>query len=112
MRTKREVYKKEQEEIIDEIIEILSLKEDKITLYELDNDNEKQNKIMNLIPTIRKYYSFNNIKSVGEPEKIKRPWLSIIKQLCKIKYNITAEKIRIYKNNQVIRTVLYYFYDK
>ena len=112
MRTKREVYKKEQEEIIDEIIEILSLKEDKITLYELDNDNEKQNKIMNLIPTIRKYYSFNNIKAVGEPEKIKRPWLSIIKQLCKIKYNITPEKIRIYKNNQVIRTVLYYFYDK
>ena len=112
MRTKREVYKKEQEEIIDEIIEILSLKEDKITLYELDNDNEKQNKIMNLIPTIRKYYSFNNIKAVGEPEKIKRPWLSIIKQLCKIKYIITAEKIRIYKNNQVIRTVLYYFYDK
>ena len=25
---------------------------------------------MNLIPTIRKYYSFNNIKSVGEPEKL------------------------------------------
>jgi hypothetical protein len=46
-------------------------------------DLEKQEKIINLIPKIRKYYSFNNIKAVGEPEKIKRPWLSIIKQLYK-----------------------------
>lgn len=36
-----------------------------------------------LIPTIRKYFSFNNIKAVGEPHRIKRPWLSIIKQLTK-----------------------------
>ena len=38
---------------------------------------------MELIPEIRKWFSFNGIKAVGEPTKIKRPWLSIIKQLIK-----------------------------
>ena len=47
------------------------------TLYELDKNEEIQKQIMELIPEIRKYYSFNGIKAVGEPNKIKRPWLSI-----------------------------------
>ena len=77
-----------------------------------DNDFEKQEKIINLIPIIRKYYSFNNIKAVGEPEKIKRPWLSIIKQLCKVRYKITRKDYRIYKDDGiVIRTILYHFQD-
>lgn len=54
MRYKKELYEKEQAEIVDEILEILSLKENKITLYELENDLEKQEKIINLIPKIRK----------------------------------------------------------
>ncbi len=45
MRLKSELYKKEQEEICDKIIEILDLSEtNTITLYELDNDKEKQEK--------------------------------------------------------------------
>jgi hypothetical protein len=43
---------------------------------------------MELIPEIRKYYSFNGIKSVREPNKIKRHLLSIIKNLTKEKYNL------------------------
>jgi hypothetical protein len=85
---------------------------DTLTLYELDNDEEKQNEIMSLIPRIRKYYSFNNIRGVGEPEKIKRPWLSIIKQLLKKKYKITRKDHRIYGDGKVIRTVLYQFEEK
>lgn len=75
MRTKKEVYKKEQNEIVDKIINIIfsnPSRKKEITLYELDQDLEKQNKIMKLIPIIRKYYSFNNLKAVGEPERIKR----------------------------------------
>ncbi len=110
MRTKKEVYKKEQDDIIDEIINILDLNEEKtITLYELDNDKEKQTKLMNLIPKIRKYYSFNNIKAVGEPTKIKRPWLSIIKQITKSKYKITRKDHRIKKDDKIIRTIIYSF---
>ena len=108
MRLKRELYKKEQEEICDKIIEILDLSEtNTITLYELDNDKEKQEKIIELIPDIRKYFSFNSIKAVGEPHRIKRPWLSIIKQITKLKYNISANDYRIKICDKVERTILY-----
>ena len=84
MRLKSELYKKEQEEIVDKVISILDLENrTEYTLYELDKNEEIQKKIMELIPEIRKYYSFNGIKAVGEPNKIKRPWLSIIKHLIK-----------------------------
>ena len=47
MRLKEELYKKEQDEILQKIINIINLdKENSITLYELDNDIEKQNKIV------------------------------------------------------------------
>ena len=91
MRLKSELYKKEQEEIVDKIITILDLEnKTEYTLYELDKNEEIQKQIMELIPDIRKYYSFNGIKAVGEPNKIKRPWLSIIKNLIKPKYMITT----------------------
>ena len=108
MRLKSELYKKEQEEICNKIIEILDLPEtNTITLYELDNDKEKQEKIIELIPDIRKYFSFNSIKAVGEPHRIKRPWLSIIKQITKLKYTITTKDHRIKIGDKVERTILY-----
>ena len=59
---------------------------------------------MDLIPTIRKYFSFNNIKAVGEPHKIKRPWFSIIKQLTKYKFTISSKD-----DGTIIRTMIYSF---
>lgn len=91
MRLKSELYKKEQEEILDKIVKILDLEnKTEYTLYELDKNEEIQKQIMELVPEIRKYYSFNGIKAVGEPNKIKRPWLSIIKHLIKQKYMVTT----------------------
>jgi hypothetical protein len=96
MRLKSELYAKEQEEIVNKIITILDLENKNIyTLFELDNNTEIQGKIMALIPEIRKYYSFNGIKAVGEPERLKRPWLSIIKHLLKSTYNIECRLIRV-----------------
>ena len=111
MRLKSELYKKEQEEIVDKIISILDLENrTEYTLYELDKNEEIQKKIMELIPEIRKYYAFNNMKAVGEPNKRKRPWLSIIKNLLKTKYNIITgisyltddkSQTQIYKFNKI-----------
>ena len=110
MRLKRELYKKEQEEIINKIINILDLtNKNTYTLYELDKNVEIQNKIMELIPEIRKWFSFNNMKAVGEPSKRKRPWLSIIKQLTKTKYNLLSEDFRLFDNSKEIRTHKYTF---
>ena len=110
MRLKSELYKKEQEEIVDKIIAILDLENKKsYTLYELDNNEEIQKQIMELIPEIRKWYSFNGMKAVGEPEKIKRPWLSIIKHLIKSKYNMVSIDHHFTENKKNIRTQMYHF---
>ena len=109
MRLKSELYKKEQE-IVDKIITILDLEnKTEYTLYELDKNEEIQKKIMELIPEIRKYYSFNGIKAVVEPNKIKRPWLSIIKHLIKKKYNIISLDHHFTENGKHIRTQKYFF---
>ena len=110
MRLKSELYKKEQHEIIEKIITILDLEnKNTYTLYELDKNEEIQNKIMELIPEIRKWFSFNNMKAVGEPNKIKRPWLSIIKQLTKTKYNMASLDYHFTENGKHIRTQMYNF---
>jgi len=110
MRLKSELYKKEQEDIVNRIIGILDLEhKNTYTLYELDQNKEIQQKIMELIPEIRKWYSFNGIKVVGDPEKIKRPYLSIVKHLLKSKYTITTNKVKFYKEKQLIQTMEYLF---
>jgi hypothetical protein len=110
MRLKSELYKKEQEEVIDKIITILDLEnKNSYTLYELDNNEEIQKQIMELIPEIRKWYSFNGIKAVGEPNRIKRPWLSIIKQLTKSKYNLLIKELRYTDKGIQIKTQHYTF---
>lgn len=53
-----------------------------------DTNKEKQQLILDLIPIIRKYFSYACRKGVREPEKVKRPYLSIIKHITKTKYNI------------------------
>lgn len=110
MRLKTELYKKEQEETVDKIISILDLEnKTEYTLHELDKNEEIQKQIMELIPEIRKYYSFNGIKAVGEPSKIKRPWLSIIKHLIKIKYNMVSLDYHFTEEGKHIRTQKYMF---
>lgn len=110
MRLKSELYKKEQDEIIEKIVNILDLKnKTEYTLYELDKNEEIQKKIMDLIPEIRKWFSFNNMKAVGEPNKIKRPWLSIIKHLIKKKYNMVSLDYHFTEDGNHIRTQKYCF---
>ena len=47
--------------------------------------------ILDLIPDIRKYYSFSSIIGVLEPVKAKRPYMLIIRQVCKLKYNVIGK---------------------
>ena len=62
MRYKSELYHKPQLELCDEIITILGLdKKKSIILYYLDNDIEKQEKIMDLIGRIRTFFTYRLI---------------------------------------------------
>lgn len=114
MRLKSKLYKKEQDDIIDKIISILELdNENSIILYNLDKDIKKQTKILDLIPDIRKYFNFASVMGASEPDKSKRPYLSIIKQLTKTKYKIITSDFRIKQKEQLeIRTKKYYFVKK
>ena len=111
MKLKSVLYEQEQNELIDKIINIIDLNENnQITLYELENDEDKIKSIMDLIPELRKYFSFGKIRGLENPEKVKRPWLSIIRQITKSKYTMSRKDYQINKgNNMVIRTIMYTF---
>ena len=105
-------YKKEQEEIIQKIITILDATNKTFILYDIDNDEEKQKQIYNLIDDIKKYFSSYNIGGLKEPERYKRTWLSIVRQLLKKKYNVVSGDLTITKNEEKIRTRIYTLIDK
>lgn len=111
MKLKSILYKKEQDGLVDKIINILELdNENSIILYNLDNDQIKQDRILKLIPEIRKYYSFSSIIGASEPTKAKRPYLSIIRQLTKSKYKLNSYDYRIKQDGKEdIRTKKYIF---
>jgi hypothetical protein len=110
MNLKSILYKQEQEEIIEKIIDILQLDEnDSITLYDLDNDIEKQSNILALIQDIRKFFCFSTIIGASEPDRAKRPYLSIIKQLCKKMYDISIHDCRLKVEGKDIRSKRYVF---
>jgi hypothetical protein len=115
MKLKSDLYSKEQSELEDKIFEILNLDEkNSITLYNLDKDIEKQQKILALIPEIKKYYNYSKIPGVyySSTERIVRPWLSIIKYLTKNKFEICSTDYRILVDNKKIRTKRYLFLEK
>lgn len=105
-------YKKEQEEIIEKIITILDATNKTFILYDIDNDEEKQKQIYNLIDDIKKNFSSYNIGGLKEPERYKRTWLSIVRQLLKKKYNVISGDLTITKNEEKIRTRIYTLIDK
>ena len=110
MRLKSELYAKEQTEIVDTIISILSLdRENSTTLYELEHDENKKKQLIDLIPTIRKYFSFSGCWGVSEPSKLQRPWLSIIRIITKNFYNMYSCDYTLKQGEKRVRTKRYIF---
>lgn len=92
MRSKNSVFHQEQLDIVIRLSNLLDLQNNSVhILYDLDNNDELKDNIMNLSTDIRKYYNCNNLKAVAEPQRIKRPWLSIIKNILKPYYDICVE---------------------
>ena len=105
-----EKYQKEREEICNKIITILNLKEDNtFLLCELDEDLEKQNKILELKEEIQQYFSCFNISAFKPNFHCKRPYLSIIRSILrKQNYNIENLDFWIkYENGFLKRTIKY-----
>jgi hypothetical protein len=111
MSPKSVLYKDEQEKLADKIIEILELDEDNsITLYELDRDPDKQEKIMELAPEVRTFFTYTCI--MGVKQDLKRSWLSVMKHVTKVKYKLISSEVRFQVGDKKIKTVRYYFMEK
>jgi hypothetical protein len=114
MRLKSLLYDVEQEDIINKIIKIIGItvENNTITLYDIDNNNTMKQQLMELIPEIRKWFSFSHIKPICNPENFNRPYLCIIKQITKKKWIINYKDFRIYRDDTVIRTQQYTFTER
>lgn len=107
-------YEIQQIETLDKLLKIIDVSIDKyvFTLYDLDNNEEKINKILELKDDIRKYYSSSCCSGVNTKE-CKRPYLSIIRYILK-HHNYTmksSDHSFSIGNNITIRTKKYHIIE-
>ena len=110
MRLKNELYDDEQSKIKKELIDILELNnKNGFILYQIDHDEELKSKIMRLLPKIRTFYSMSKITAISTPERIKRPYISIIRHILKKDYDILSAEHTLRIDEKIIRTKRYVF---
>lgn len=109
---KNDLYRDKQIEIFDKLMEILNYNGDhSFILYEMDNNEELQNSIMDLTLNIRRYYNACSCPGLNNT-KCKRPYMSIIRFLCKSNNMNIISRDHIIKNDvKNIRTKIYYIRD-
>jgi hypothetical protein len=107
---KSELYIIERKEICKKIISILDLDyNNSFLLNNLDNDENKINKIIELKEDIKKYFEVSTLSSFKPNVDCKRPHLSIIKNILK-KCGYSLKKygtIKRDKNNVLVNTMKY-----
>lgn len=99
---KNEKYEKQQKEILEKLLNLLNFNGDyTFYMYNLENNQELQENIMNLGKDIKKYYSCKGLNN----KICKKPYLSIIKYILKVHnkeiYNIDCT---LTIDNKKIRT--------
>jgi len=101
-------FENQRKEILDKLLDIIKFKDDNsFTLMDLDANLELQNKIMELSPDIKKYYSASSCRGVHD--NCKRPCLGIIRFVLKqhgMKLD-TVEVNAMADNNKLRRTPKY-----
>ena len=104
-----EKFQKEREDVCDKIINILNLTEDNtFLLCDLDNDIEKQNKILELKEEIKKYFACSTISSFKPNFECKRPYLNIVRSILKKQnYTFIGNDYTIKINNIPKKTIKY-----
>ena len=105
-----EIYQSEREEICNKLINILNLPEDKtFLLSELDEDIEKQNKILSMKEEIQKYFAVSTISSFKPNFECKRPYLNIIRSILRMqKYEFEGNDFNIKIDNGLFKRTIKY----
>ena len=104
-----EKYQIEREEICKKILEILELDStNSFILFELDNDIEKQNKLMDMKEEIQKHFACSTLLAFKPNVVCKRPCLSIIRNILrKQNYNFIGNDFTMKINNIPKKTIKY-----
>jgi len=90
MKKLSEKFKDEREAICDKIIEILELTNGEFILYNLDENAEKQQKLLELKTEIMKYFECSTISTFKPNFECKRPYLNLIRGILR-KQGYTVE---------------------
>ena len=109
------LYPDQQKAIKEKILDILDLDSyNSTTLYELDNNTEKQQKLLDLLPDMKKFFSISSCAGIYRSEDTKRPMLSILRKILKTDYDIVSSdwRVRDPEGNLLYRTKRYYFHKK
>jgi len=99
-------YNKEQELVLSKLLEIIDI--ETLILYNLDNDIDLQNKVLELENDVKKYYSSSTCTAINKKKCI-RPYLVLIKFILKKhNYQIVSKDFSIpLGDNKFIRTIKY-----
>jgi len=101
---------KERKEILEKIYNIIGINENNKMFYthEIDNDEEKKQKIEDLIPDIKKNFSVSTWLCFNKSRNMNKKHISIVKYILKdmiIDYSSMPCKLK--KNNKFINTTQY-----
>jgi len=104
-----EKYNSEREELCKKIIGILELNNNTFLLNELEENIEKQSKILSLKQEIQRIFECSTISAFKPNFPCKRPYLNIVRSILrKQKYDFTGDDILIkQENGSYIKTMKY-----
>ena len=99
----------EQKEVLNKLLEILGINENNksFSLHELDDDKDKQDRIYELIPDIKRYFKTGSWTFLRN-DKAQRKYMSIIRKIFKsLEINYNKYNKNISKNGDYICLTIY-----
>lgn len=106
--TKQEFFKKEQEDILNKINNIMGINESNnvLYLYDIENDSDKRQRVLALLDDIKKYFKASKWYYITSGDLDN--YFSLIKSLYRdMKYDILGTACNIIRNEKKIRTTKY-----
>lgn len=103
-------YQNEREEICNKLIEILQLDENNnFLLYDLEEDTNKQQNILEMKEEIKKYFAVSCISSFKPNFKCKRPYLNIVRSILRQQnYTFKGSDYSLKFDNGLIKRTIKY----
>lgn len=113
MRTKlSDKFQTEREQICEKLLSIIELDDNNsFLLSELDENVDKQNKILEMKSEIQQYFACSTISSFKPNFECKRPYLNIIRSILRKQgYTFIGNDYTIKVNGVPMKTIKYYIF--